>query len=414
MRSPRVLIYAAGSFAHSHSQILKDDGADVSVLLSNPAAAYGPAAVAPCLSPENPAQWQNALKECDFLLPYSIAWTTTEWGRHAIANDVPVFAPSALGCRLERERDFARELCNRHGVPFPKAHFAANRIEARRIVESSDLPFVIKNPLCAPGSPIHTIVCETREETRAWLNHLNYAEGVFLQEYAGSEEAGHIALVSNGHIHPLVSNQEYKRAHSGDMGIVAAGPLGGIVERDDTDRYGMTAALIEPLLPWFKEVGFHGPVQVTAARMNGEWTVLEYNVRLGVTSGSLILRMLENPTETLLATCRDETIAPRFKPGIDVGASLTVVTNGYPFKRQPGPEFPIIVDGKVDCDLWWNQVQDVKGRLFTAGQRVCDINHVADSVSIAVERIHTNATKVRCSGSYHRTDIGRIKWPPQL
>ena len=36
------------------------------------------------------------------------------------------------------------------------------------------------------------------EDTRAWLRQVNYAEGVFLQEYMGRAEAGHIALVSGG------------------------------------------------------------------------------------------------------------------------------------------------------------------------------------------------------------------------
>ena len=43
-----------------------------------------------------------------------------------------------------------------------------------------------------------------------------------MQEYLGRAEGGHIALVSGGEIHSLFTNQEYKYAFNGNMGIVAA------------------------------------------------------------------------------------------------------------------------------------------------------------------------------------------------
>ena len=146
--------------------------------------------------------------------------------------------------RIERERDFARELCAKFKIPFPKSFVASNRIEAEKILAKNPQPFVIKNPLCSPTSPIHTILCETVADTRAWLRHVNYAEGVFLQEYLGRAEAGHIALVSGGEIYSLVTNQEYKYAFNGNQGIVAGAPLGGLVERDENDKYGLARELI--------------------------------------------------------------------------------------------------------------------------------------------------------------------------
>jgi len=150
-----------------------------------------------------------------------------------------------------------------------------------------------KNPLCAPTSPIHTILCETVEDTRAWLRHVNYAEGVFLQEYLGRAEIGHIVLVSGGEIYSLVTNQEYKYAFNGNQGVVAGAPLGGLVERDPGDKYGLAKKLIHPLLPWLRAAKFNGPLQVTAVKSKDRWYVIEYNIRIGVTSGPMILRILK-------------------------------------------------------------------------------------------------------------------------
>jgi len=119
-------------------------------------------------------------KGVDLVVPMSIDWAQAPWKEELLK--VPIFSPTGEGMRIEREREFAHKLCRRFGILFPKAYVAANRLEAERILENHPHPFVLKNPLCSPTSPIHTILCETLEDTRCWLQHLDYAEGVFLQE----------------------------------------------------------------------------------------------------------------------------------------------------------------------------------------------------------------------------------------
>ena len=147
---------------------------------------------------------------------------------------------------------------------------------------------------------------------------------------------GHIALVSGGEICSLVTNQEYKRAFAGNMGIIAGAPLGGLVERDPEDKYGLARELLHPLLPWFRAVDYHGPIQVTAVHHKGKWHVIEYNIRIGVTSGAMILRLLANPLETLLATGRNQKVRPQFVAGRNFGCSVTLAGYGYPYVQIRG------------------------------------------------------------------------------
>ena len=342
--------------------------------------------------------------------------------------------------RIERERDFARQLCAEFKIPFPQAYVASNRIEAEKILAQHPRPFVIKNPLCSPTSPIHTILCETVADTRAWLRHVNYAEGVFLQEYLGRAEAGHIALVSGGKIYSLVTNQEYKYAFNGNQGIVAGAPLGGLVERDENDKYGLARELLHPLLPWFRKVNYHGPIQVTAIKCNSsvgrassragleksnarggsrgrsphqKWHVIEYNVRIGVTSGPMILRMLKNPAEVILRTTRNENLDLQFRDKLNFGCSLTLAGYGYPFTQVRSPHLPLEVDGKFDCDVWWNEVaRGADGHLIAAGHRIADVIALASKLDAAIASAYANIRKIRVVGSYFRTDVGQSLWPP--
>ena len=411
-----VMVLGVGAFTQGFLHILRQDGAAVSGYLTRPYGHYGPQSAAPCrsvLELPNPCPWIRETRP-QLLVPMSIEWALKPWTEEFLALNPPLLCASGEGLRLERERDFARELCARYGIPFPRSRFAPDRATAEHWVRTEGRAFVLKNPLCSPTSPIHTIVCETPADTLAWLPRLDDSEGIFLQEYLGRREAGHIALVSGGEIYPLVTNQEYKRAFNGNLGVVAGAPLGGLVERDEQDRYGLVRELLEPLLPWFREVGFHGPVQVTAIRHENRWHVLEYNVRLGVTSGPMILRLLANPCATLLACARNERLHPVWREDLRYGCNLTVAGYGYPFTQLEGPPVPVTVEGTPTCDLWWNEVAasaDGAG-IETTGHRLCDVAAVGLGLETSIATAYENIRRVRSLGSYFRTDVGESLWPP--
>ncbi len=409
------LILGVGAFAHSIGTALTDAGASVATYLTRNYGHYSPTLVGPTFTREafpNPCPLIKA-RGIDLVIPQSIDWAQAPWAGELEKTGVGIFCPTGEALRIERERDFARKLCGDFKIPFPKSFVARNRLEAEKILARQPRPFVIKNPLCSPTSPIHTILCETVADTRAWLRQVNYAEGVFLQEYLGRAEAGHIVLVSGGEIHSLVTNQEYKYAFNGNLGIVAGAPLGGLVERDPEDKYGLARQLIHPLRPWLRAAKYHGPLQVTAIHRNGQWHVIEYNTRIGVTAGPMLLRLLKNPVETLLRTARNQPLDPQFKAGNKFGCSLTLAGYGYPFTQVRGPQLPLEVNGRFDCDVWWNEVAlGGDGELLATGHRIADVIALAPTLKAAIARAYANILKIRVVGSYFRTDVGQSLWPP--
>jgi phosphoribosylamine---glycine ligase len=428
------MILGVGSFAHSIGKALTDAGANTTTYLTRNYGHYPPTLAGKTFSRDAfpspvPLIHENKV---DVVIPQSIDWALQPWAADLVKSGAGIFSPTGEAMRIERERDFARKLCADFQIPFPLAYIASNRIEAEQILARHPRPFVIKNPLCSPTSPIHTILCETVADTRAWLRHVNYAEGVFLQEYLGRAEAGHIALVSGGEIYSLVTNQEYKYAFNGNLGIVAGAPLGGLVERDENDKYGLARELLHPLLPWFRKVNYHGPIQVTAIKCvgrdalpcvgadrqvgpakKGKWHVIEYNIRIGVTSGPMILRMLKHPAEIVLRTTRNEKLNLQFNDKLNFGCSLTLAGYGYPFTQVRSPHLPLEVDGQFDCDVWWNEVaQGADGNLVATGHRIADVIALAPKLDEAIARAYANIRKLRVVGSYFRTDVGQSLWPP--
>ncbi len=69
--------------------------------------------------------------------------------------------------RIERERDFARELCAEFKIPFPKSFVASNRIEAEKILaKTSAAVRHQKSALLADQPDSHDFVRD-RRPTRA-------------------------------------------------------------------------------------------------------------------------------------------------------------------------------------------------------------------------------------------------------
>lgn len=414
-RPVAAMVFGVGSYAHSVAQILKDDGATVSTYLTRNYGHYAPSLAGPTYTREafpNPCALL-AQEKIDVVVPMSIDWAQAPWAGELRRSRVAIFSPTGEAMMIERDRDFARKLCVEFGVPSPKAAVARNRLEAEEFLRRHPRPYVIKNPLCSPTSPIHTILCETLEDTRSWLRNIDYAEGVFLQEYMGRAEAGHIALISGGEIYSLVTNQEYKRAFVGDMGVVAGAPLGGLIERDPDDKYGLARQLIHPLLPWFRKVNYHGPIQATAVRRDGQWFAIEYNIRVGVTSGPMILRLLKHPMEIILNTARNKKLTIEFRERLHFGCSLTLAGYGYPYVQVRGPQLPVEVVEPFDCDVGWNEVtRDNGGQLMTTGHRIADVIALGATLDEAIGKGYANIRKIRSLASYYRTDIGRSLWPP--
>jgi phosphoribosylamine-glycine ligase len=152
---------------------------------------------------------------------------------------------------------------------------------------------------------------------------------------------------------------------------------------------------------------------VTALQHHGKWHVVEYNIRIGVTSGPMILRLLERPAEVVLRTARDRPLDLSFRNDRRFGCQLTLAGYGYPFTHVRGPHLPLEVTGAFDCDVWWNEVtRESDGRLMATGQRIADVIAVDATLDAAIARAYSNIRKIRVLGSYYRTDIGQSLWPP--
>ena len=184
-------------------------------------------------------------------------------------------------------------------------------------------------------------------------------------------------------------------------------PLGGIVQADTDDQYGLVKQLIRPLEDWLKETNFCGPLQVTAGYWEDRWQVMEYNVRIGVTTGPLMMTMLENPMEVFYAAARGERPEPVFRDNHQFGMILGIVAEEK-LKGESVPE-NIVKAGNV----LWGDVQGKAGEPIITDTRPFELTAYGDSVAACRDEVYELANQlVSINGYRFREDVGESLWPP--
>ena len=121
----RVMVLGVGAFTQLMMRRLRPFAA-VSAYLTRDYAHYGPLQEGPCVTAamETDPCERVRRENPDLLIPMSIEWALKPWTADFLALKPPLLCPTGEGLRLERERDFARELCRRAGIPFPRSFTA--------------------------------------------------------------------------------------------------------------------------------------------------------------------------------------------------------------------------------------------------------------------------------------------------
>ena len=141
-----MLLLGVGSFAQSVGQALADDGAGVRTYLTRPYGHYAPSLVGPVFTREaapNPCALLRE-KKADVVIPQSIDWAQAAWAEELTGMGTAMFGPTGEAMKIERERDYARRLCEEFKIPFPQTHVASNRLEAEAILAAHPRPFMTR------------------------------------------------------------------------------------------------------------------------------------------------------------------------------------------------------------------------------------------------------------------------------
>jgi len=331
-----------------------------------------------------------------------------------------VFGPSGEAARLEGSKAWAKDLCERYGVPAAGSLSAATMSEALGALDQFGPPYVVKVDGLAAGKGV--VITEKRDEAVRALE-LALVQGEFgeagstvvVEEHLSGREVSAFALADGATALPLGFAQDFKRVddddagpNTGGMGAYSPVPFvdEAIAERIQTEILEHTVrALAEEGVP------YRGVLYAGLMLTDEGPRVLEFNCRFGDPETQVLMpRLRSEPAELLLACARGDLGAAEVE--LRPGACVTVVlaSGGYPGAYETGfvIEGLVAAEGVEGATVFHSGTAERQGRVVTAGGRVLSVSATGASIAEARDRAYEVSARLSFEGMRHRTDIAEL------
>ncbi|HEV3474637.1 MAG TPA: phosphoribosylamine--glycine ligase, partial [Actinomycetota bacterium] len=320
------------------------------------------------------------------------------------ARGLRAFGPTAAGAMIEGSKVWAKEVCQRHGIPTGRAEITDDITRAVMSLDVFEPPYVIKADGLAGGKGV--TVAATRDEAVQALEAA-LVEGVFglagervlIEEHLEGREVSALALTDGRTVIPLEPAQDFKRAHDGDAGPNTGG-MGAYspVPFVDATWDRIVSEVLEPAVRALSAEGIEYRGVLYAGLMLTEEgpKVLEFNCRFGDPEAEAVIPRLDEDLGDLLAACADGALGDR-SPRWTEEACVTVVvaSGGYP--GLYGTDLPIQgLDEAGESDrvvVFHSGTARRNGRVVTAGGRVLAVSALGEDLAAARSRAYAAVSR---------------------
>jgi len=330
------------------------------------------------------------------------------------AAKINAFGPIAAAARLEGSKSFTKKICVENNIPTAKFAEFTDKKEAKKYLESINLPIVLKADGLHAGKGV--FVAMTRQEANDALDQvflMGANDPIVIEEFLKGEEASYFCFVDGETVLPLASAQDHKRAFDGDegpntggMGAYSPAPVfePDIEKRTLEDIVRPTArALVKAGTP-YRGVLYIGLMITTDGPQ-----LIEYNVRFGDPECQVLMpRMKDDLLTLMLATC-DGTLGKmsvRWKE--EVAITVVLATKGYPDSYISGSEIRGLGKaGEIEGVKIFHAGTKREGdKILAVGGRVLNVTATGKTVKEAQARAYQAVDRIDWPEGFCRRDIG--------
>jgi len=328
-----------------------------------------------------------------------------------------VFGPGKDGAKLEYSKSWAKEFMQDANIPTANFWKVNSLKEAKKIINSSSIPLVVKADGLASGKGV--FIPDSKDECfRAAESIFNGKFGksgnlIVLEEKIHGPEVSVFALCDGKRYILLPTAQDHKRLNeedkgpnTGGMGAYSPAPL---LTEDYLAR--IIKDIIEPTIDGLnkKNIDYRGVIYFGLMITKFGPKVIEYNCRFGDPECQAIMPLMDQNFVFLLNKCSMGNLLGNEK--IDspnnVSGCVIATSKGYPQQYKTGFPISIGVIDSNDCQIFDSGTSlSENGELLTDGGRVLSIVCQDKDFDMVFERAYKNLKEIHFEGIYFRNDIG--------
>ena len=330
--------------------------------------------------------------------------------------NINVFGPNKIASQLEGSKIFTKQLCQKYNIPTAKFGIFKNKEDAKKFLEKTKYPTVIKADNLASGKGVY--ICNDEKEAQNAINEIfngkfGLAKNLLIEEFLNGEEMSYF-IISDGEIFKNFGTaQDHKRVLEGDRGKNTGG-MGAyspsrLISKDIENK--IINKIIKPTLKGLSEHGtkYKGFLYAGLMIVNNEPFLIEYNVRMGDPECQTILPKLKTDLSEIFLACCNKSLDKINLVWLNKKSLCVVVcSNGYPdeFKKNIKIENLKSINLQSQDYLFHAGTSKKNGEVYATGGRVLNFVSLSDDFNEAKISITKNLDKLNWSGGFFRKDIG--------
>ncbi|EAJ6685090.1 phosphoribosylamine--glycine ligase, partial [Campylobacter coli] len=293
-------------------------------------------------------------------------------------HNIPIFGPTKAAAMLETSKSFMKSFLKKYRIKTAK-FLNTNDIEkAKNFILSLTPPIVVKaDGLCAgKGVIIAKTHEEAIEEASKMLSGESFGEAgklIVVEEFLDGFELSIFAVCDGNDFVLLPAAQDHKKLLDGDKGPNTGG-MGAYAPSslaNESLLRKIQKDIIIPTLAGMKKEGseFCGVLFIGIMVVGNKPYVLEFNVRFGDPECEVLMPLIENPLELILATTQKRLRHTKIKIKKDYAVGVVCASENYPYKSSPKSEISI-TNIPENTHISYAGVSLEDGKLMADGGRV--------------------------------------------
>ena len=330
--------------------------------------------------------------------------------------NIKVFGPNKIASQLEGSKIFTKKLCEEYNIPTAKFGILKNKIDAKKFLDSSKYPSVIKADNLASGKGVY--ICNNEEESCVAIEEIfngkfGIAKNILIEEFLEGEEMSYFIISDGKSIKNFDTAQDHKRVLEGDKGKNTGGMGAYSPSRLITNQLEekILKKIIQPTLLGLSKLGtnYKGFLYAGLMIVKDEPYLIEYNVRMGDPECQTILPKLQTNLTDILLACCDQTL-DKIEINWSDKKSICIVmcSKGYPDEFEKNIEIENLDNIKLDSNenLFHAGTTKKDNKIYATGGRVLNFVSISDNFTTAKKNIIKNLDKLNWTGGFYRKDIG--------
>jgi phosphoribosylamine--glycine ligase len=330
--------------------------------------------------------------------------------------NVKVFGPNKIASQLEGSKIFTKKLCQEYNIPTANFGIFENKIDAKKFLENTKYPNVIKADNLAAGKGVY--ICNNKQESLMAVEEIfdgkfGEAKNILIEEFLKGEEMSYFIISDGTTIKSFETAQDHKRVLEGDRGKNTGG-MGAyspsrLISNDLEDK--ILSKIIKPTLKGLTNLGteYKGFLYAGLMIVENEPYLIEYNVRMGDPECQTILPKLKTDLVEILEACCNKKLA-NINIEWNNKKSLCVVlcSKGYPDTYQKN----ILINNLDNFILDENNfifhagTKKENNKIYATSGRVLNFISLSDNFLKARDEVHNCIKKLDWNGGFYRRDIG--------